>query len=137
DATTRTAEGAGSFEPALRTDYWFPSTSESNNYAPAWAEWYATNGATGEEPPDEVKQQMEIYRTQVRSATNEDERIAAMKEILRISKEFFYHIGIGRDPSSFGIVRNNFHNVPEEFPIGWYYPSPAPTNPEQFFKTDD
>ena len=33
----------------------------------------------------------------------------------------------------YGIVRNNFRNVPSIIPGAWSYPSPAPVNPCQFF----
>ena len=59
----------------------------------------------------------------------------AMRELLALTKKLFFCIGICRATNSFGIVRNDFHNVPKEFPIDWFYPCPAPTNPEQYYST--
>ena len=58
---------------------------------------------------------------------------AVMKEILAIAKDQFYVIGISASPPGYGIVKNNFHNVPESMIGSWQYPDPAPTNPEQFW----
>jgi len=57
-----------------------------------------------------------------------------MKEILDIAAEQFYTIGISTEPNSYGIVRNNFRNVPKSMPNSFDYPHPAPDNPSQFFK---
>ena len=56
-----------------------------------------------------------------------------MRQILDIAAEEFYVIGISLPTPGFGIVKNTFHNVPASMPGAWIYPTPAPTNPEQFF----
>lgn len=62
------------------------------------------------------------------------EQVALMGEILAIAKEQFYVMGISLPPNGYGIVKNNFHNVPAVMPsAGLPYPNPAPTNPPQYF----
>lgn len=56
-----------------------------------------------------------------------------MRQLLEISAEEFYVIGISQRAPGYGIVKNNFFNVPESFPHAYNYPAPAPTNPEQYF----
>ena len=137
DAVARTAEGGGGMLPHLRTDFWFASEGEARTYAPLWSAWYTSGGKGGERPPAQVVRQMEIYQQQVRPAVDEEARMEAMRRLLAITKDLFHCIGICRATNSFGIVRNDFHNVPKEFPIDWYYPCPAPTNPEQYYTTAD
>ncbi|MGW5366332.1 ABC transporter substrate-binding protein [Actinopolymorpha pittospori] len=137
DAVSRTAEGGGGILPHLRTDFWFASESEARNYAPLWSAWYTSGGKSGERPPPQVVRQMDIYQQRVRPAVEEEARVAAMREILAITKELFHCIGICRATNSFGIKRKDFHNVPQGFPIDWFYPCPAPTNPEQYYSTAD
>ncbi len=137
DAVSRTAEGGGGMLPHLRTDFWFASESEARNYAPLWSAWYTSGGKSGERPPKDVVRQMEIYQQQVRPAVDEKVRMDAMRQLLAITRELFQCIGICRATNSFGIIRNDFHNVPKEFPIDWYYPCPAPTNPEQYYTSAD
>ena len=56
-----------------------------------------------------------------------------MKQILEIAADEFYAIGIVLGPNGYGIVQNNFHNVPSPIPGSWLYPNPGPTNPEQYW----
>jgi hypothetical protein len=35
--------------------------------------------------------------------------------------------------NGYGIVKNDFFNVPDSFPQGWTYPHPGPTNIFTFF----
>ena len=56
-----------------------------------------------------------------------------MREILDLAADAFYVIGISLPSQRFGIVKNNFHNVPAVMPHSWVYPDPAPTNPSQYF----
>ena len=53
--------------------------------------------------------------------------------MLAIAADRFDIIGISTIGVSYGIVKNNFHNVPKVIPDSWSYPSPAPTNPCQYF----
>lgn len=58
-----------------------------------------------------------------------------MKRILDIAAETFWAIGISLPVGGYGIVKNNFHNVPASMPDSFVYPTPGPTNPEQYFVT--
>lgn len=114
----------------------FPHGGEST-FAQAWQTWY--NNPTGEgaltppeEPPADVQRQMELY-DQIKATGDLDLQNELMKEIIEIAKERFYVIGISSSPPGYGIVRNNFRNVPMSMPGSWQYPTPAPTNPEQYW----
>lgn len=50
------------------------------------------------------------------------------REILAISKEEFYTIGIASATDGYGIVKNNMRNVPESFPDTWLYMTPGPVD---------
>jgi ABC-type transport system substrate-binding protein len=132
DATTWGAEGGGKIEPVLRPDWFFPSRFESINYAPLWMQWYESNGQAGDRPPALVRQQMALFE-KVKETVDPEERITLMKDVLRLAKEYFYHIGISLAPPGYGIVKNDFHNVPDEMPASFIWPSPGPSNPEQYF----
>ena len=70
----------------------------------------------------------------VKSTVDDAKRVDAFKQILEIAADQFYCIGIKVPNDAYGIVRNDFHNVPEKMPNSFGYPTPAPTNPEQYFK---
>ncbi len=126
----------GSSSVFLDPRHFVPVTSESA-YAMAWYTWYVNPSGVGalvppEEPPDIVKHQMALY-DQIKATGDYQKQLELMKEILAIAKDQFYVIGISSSPPGYGIVKNNFHNVPESMPGSWQYPTPAPTNPEQYF----
>jgi peptide/nickel transport system substrate-binding protein len=126
--------GDGGLEVTLETRWWFPSSNESN-YAEAWFTWYNPGGnpqTAPEEPPEAVKRQMDLY-TQVKATGDEQKQQELMKQLLQISVDQFYTIGISLPATGWGLVKNNFHNVPKSMPDAWLYPTPAPSQPEQYF----
>lgn len=127
--------GGGS-EVFLDPRHFLPVTSESA-YAMAWYTWYVNPTGDGslvppEEPPAEVKHQMDLY-SQIKATGDYAQQLELMKEILAVAKDQFYVIGFSSSPPGYGIVKNNFHNVPVSLPGSWQYPDPAPTNPEQYW----
>jgi peptide/nickel transport system substrate-binding protein len=98
-----------------------------------WVEWFVTNGASGEEPLEDVKRCIELYR-QVVVSTDTDEQVELMKQILAINAEHLYALGITAGaPFSAIVVKNNVRNVPEEMWQGWLWPDPGPSNPCQYY----
>jgi peptide/nickel transport system substrate-binding protein len=126
----------GGPEVYLDPRHFLPTHSESA-FGMAWYNWYVNPTGEGalvppEEPPAEIKRQMELY-DQIKATGDAAVQEELMKEILAIAKDQFYVIGISASPPGYGIVKNNFHNVPESMIGSWQYPDPAPTNPEQFW----
>ena len=132
DANVWMGDG-GMIDAIIDPRWYFPSNGESN-FAPAWAKWFnpaVFPGTTAEEPPAATQRQMDLYRKLVASPPEQQGEL--MRQILDIAAEEFYVIGISLPTPGFGIVKNTFHNVPASMPGAWIYPTPAPTNPEQFF----
>jgi peptide/nickel transport system substrate-binding protein len=75
---------------------------------------------------------MELYH-QLEATSDPEVQAELMNEILEIAAEEFYAIGTVLPAPGYGIVRNNFRNVPESMPSAWLYPNPGPTRPEQYF----
>ncbi|MET9020820.1 ABC transporter substrate-binding protein [Actinopolymorpha sp. NPDC004070] len=117
----------------LEPRWYFPFSSESI-YAELWQQWFNTYGKEGEEPPPETRRQMELYRKLI-DTIDQQEQKALYKQILQIAKEQFYCIGCVRIPNSYGIVKNNFHNVPAKMPEASIMATPALSNPEQWYKS--
>jgi peptide/nickel transport system substrate-binding protein len=129
-------DGAGGLDVIQNGNYYFPRSNRSD-FAQAWATWYLNPSGDGaqtvpEEPPAAVQQQMELNDQLTRTSdTAEQDRL--MREILAIAADQFYTIGISLPANTYGIVKNNFRNVPAVMPSAFVYPSPAPTNPSQYF----
>ncbi|MCB0071388.1 MAG: ABC transporter substrate-binding protein [Caldilineaceae bacterium] len=134
DATTW--GGDGGLDVVLEPRWYFPYSGESL-FAEAWKEWFVNPSGVGslvppEEPPAGPMRQMELYN-QLKATGDAAEQQALMEEILQIAADEFYAIGISLPAPGYGIVKNNFKNVPASFPNAWLYPHPAPTNPEQYY----
>jgi peptide/nickel transport system substrate-binding protein len=124
--------GGGGLDPILEPDSYFPAGGESG-FAMRWAWWYlGSDGFPIEEPPAAVKRQMALY-DQLEATADAAKQDALMHRILDIARDQFYSIGIVRPNEAYGIVRDDFHNVPEVMPGSWVYPTPAPTEPCQYF----
>lgn len=125
-------DGDGGLDVLLVPDYYLP-TAVISGWAPRWAEWYASGGSEGEEPPAATREQLDLY-DEVKQTIDLDERDELMRQILQIAKEEFYSIGISSPIPGYGTVKNDFRNmVPETF-FAYYFPYPGVTNPEQYFK---
>ena len=140
DAVIHTFGGGTGQRVVQDPRYWFPFNLNSM-YAPAWAHWYNLPGDGGvtmeaEEPPAEVKRQMELYNQLNRTGDPEEQR-ELMNQILEIAADQFYHLGTTTQGEGYGIVKNNMCNVPETMFNSWPYPTPAPLNPSQFFFSED
>lgn len=141
----RTRGGDGSFDMTMHrfgggigstiyTDprYFFPLNSNSC-YALAWVNWYLNPEGVDaaikpEEPPEDVKHQMELYE-KLKVTGDQDAMREIMKEILEIAVDQFYTIGICTEADSYAICNNDLMNVPDSMPWEWVYPHPAPSNP--------
>ncbi len=129
--------GAGGLDVIFEPSRYFPFTTSSSyvnsDFAPAWAYWSLDpNHPLAEVPPPTVQQQMAFYN-QLKDTGDPVEQNALMNQILDIAAEEFFVIGINSESDTYGIVKNNFHNVPQVMPLSWAYPNPAPTNPCQYF----
>lgn len=100
-----------------------------SRFAPSWGAWYerGTFGPEPEEPPAIVLEQQSLY-DQIKATADPEEQRALMNQIIDIAIDQFWSIGISLDTGQYGVVKNNFHNVPDAMPESWNYPDPFPTH---------
>jgi len=110
---------------------YMPESEYDSYWAIPWVYWYEGN-SLGEEPPAPVKAQMRLY-DQIKMTIHQDDVVELMDQILTIAEEEFYVMGICGNEEFYMLVRSNFHNVPRTMPKSFSYPTPAPTNPCQYF----
>ncbi len=77
-----------------------------------WGEWYNSKGEEGEEPPPEVKHQMELY-IQLTTTVDEAKRAELFRQILEISAKNLYVLGLCHPAPGALAVRNRVRNVPD------------------------
>lgn len=130
-------QGSGGLtDVILAPRFYVPIIGGNAAYATSWTQWYQSDGESGEEPPEPMRRQMELYDTQVQATTDPDEQGEAMAEILEIARAEFWVMGINLQPDEYGVAGNRLRNLPRSMPNAWDYPTPAPTNPEQYFLGD-
>jgi peptide/nickel transport system substrate-binding protein len=121
------------FYPILNPDDFIPSSGNSV-WANAWGTWYATDGESGEEPPEEVKRQLELY-DEILVTPNIDKQKELWAEIMEINAENCYHYGFCDRAAVPVVVSNKMHNVPETgWNIAWEAGNIGTTNPCQYWK---
>lgn len=125
--------GGGGLDVVLGANWYMPTSTLGSIYATPWVLWSGSPDADGAiEPPDEVKKQLELF-DQLELTADPDEQADLMNQILEIAADMFYGIGISLPPSGFTLKTNRMQNVPDTILDAWLYPTPGPTNTEQYF----
>lgn len=132
DAAVWSASGGADtiFDPK----YYLPYSRDSF-FATAWGQWYS-KGRVQEEPPEDVKKQMETY-SQIVATTDPAKRLDLMRQVMQVSKEKFYTIGIMQPTTDYGIINRRLKNVPKTMMASTIYAHPGSAKPEQFFFTQE
>ena len=103
-------------------------------FGPLYRVWYETDGAEGLEPPDEIKQMVEIIDEA--KVSGPERQIELAQELFKIWADNVYEIGtVGLTPMVQGVVvvNDNLMNVPEVAGNDWPLRTPGDTRPEQYF----
>ena len=132
--TTYYKDNSGPLLQAIYERAYTP-TQRSTYWAPEWGLWYSTNGEAGEEPTGEPRELQKLY-DQIKDTADEATRVELFTQLYHDYLVFFPDIitcGRKVDP---GVVKNNFHNVPDQSRQSWPLKTPALTNPEQYFFRD-
>lgn len=101
---------------------------------PLWGEWIASNGASGQEPPAEVKRVEELY--QMAKMAPPEEAAEMAREMWRIILDQQWMIGtVGLSPTIQGvrIVSNDLGNVPARQMNNANTSNPNISRPEQWY----
>lgn len=132
DASVWGGEGGSGWDVYINPKNVIPMHNNGSRFALPWAYWFNNpDAANAEEPPDDVKAQMALYQ-QVMTVADDAERAELMQEVLEMAADQFYLLGISTPASGYRIVSNRMRNVPVM--VGsWTWPTPGPSNPEQYF----
>jgi len=134
DATCHEFGANGGIAAMLDPRYYVP-TNNNAVYAPGWQLWYhARDNKDAIEPPELTKKSMDLY-DQLQATSDPAKQAEIMKQILQNAADAFYTFGVTQIPPGYGIVKNNLKNFTKTMPNSFGWPTPAPTGPEQFYKT--
>lgn len=128
-----TVDGGPGGIDAVLGPYWYFPFASFNGFATAWAAWWESEGKKGEEPIPPAKRQQELY-DQIKITADEGKQQELMRQILDIAAEQFWVMGISTVAEGYGIVKNDFKNVPKQmYSSGQEYVNPGATMPEQYY----
>ena len=123
----------GGVDVVLSPRYYVPQGSGADYYAARWVDWFQNpENEVAVEPPEIVQDQVALYRL-INSSVDPEVQADYMNQVLDIAADQFYVMGIASPQALYGLVSNNFGNVPSVMPLAFRYPTPAPSNPEQYF----
>jgi peptide/nickel transport system substrate-binding protein len=127
--------GDGGLQDAVLYAHHYLPMGSGARWAEAWYVWYenpASPLTEPQEPPERIKEQFALY-DQLKEAADPAMRDDLFNQILAIAQEEFWGFGVSLFPPGYGIVSNLMKNVPNPMINAYYYPTPGPTNPEQYF----
>lgn len=117
--------------PMVDPIYQFPF-DERSWMAPAFGIWYKSGGELGEEPTDLFKQAMALY-DEYRITTDEARQVEIGTELVRLSTENLWTIGLAGMVPAPVLVKNNFHNVAEHHTADWIIMTPGTLDPAHWY----
>ncbi|MDP2575883.1 ABC transporter substrate-binding protein [Vibrio penaeicida] len=86
------------------------------------------------EPPAHVKEQLDLWK-KIESTSSAEQQKIHMKQIIDIAQEHFYVIGTVEPLSQGVIVNKSLHNVDNQMPQSWVFPTPGPLRLGQLWKS--
>ncbi len=122
--------GDGGLECLLDPRWYFPYSSESLN-APLYGQWFQSDGAKGEVPPEDIKELAGIYDEILRTVSK-DKQKELFEKIIAADEKNLWVIGLVQDPQDYYVVSKRMFNLPKRDLQSWIYPNPGPIHPEQF-----
>ena len=125
-------DGSPGYKAMLIDPRWLFANDNGFRYAPLWANWFM-GVEPNEEPPAAMRKQMQIWREEVLALPDQESQYAGMRKVVEIAKQEFWIMGISLPPSTYGIVTDQLQNVPRSMWDLGRFPSPAPSNPAQYF----
>ncbi|MEJ7838279.1 MAG: ABC transporter substrate-binding protein [Thermomicrobiales bacterium] len=127
--------GDGGLQDAVLYAHHYLPMGTGARWAEAWYVWYenpASPLTEAQEPPEAIKAQFALY-DQLKESADPAMRDDLFNQILVIAQEEFWGFGTSLFPPGYGLVINTMKNVPVPMINAYYYPTPGPTNPEQYF----
>ncbi|MGW5360835.1 ABC transporter substrate-binding protein [Actinopolymorpha pittospori] len=125
-------DGSPGYKEMIIDPRWLFANEAGYRYAPLWANWFM-GVKPNEAPPAAMREQMRIWREEVQTSPDPESQYAGMKKLVEIAKQEFWIMGISLPPSTYGIVTDRLQNVPKSMWDLGRFPSPAPSNPAQYF----
>lgn len=127
--------GDGGLQDAVLYAHHYLPMGTGARWAEAWVVWYTNPSSPlteAQEPPDIVKEQFQLY-DELKQSADPAVRDDLFQQILAIAQEQFWGFGLSLPGPGYGLAKTSMKNVPAPMINAYYYPTPGPTNPEQYY----
>ncbi|GFZ78721.1 ABC transporter substrate-binding protein [Nesterenkonia alkaliphila] len=123
-------DGSAGLQDAILRPHWYMPFGDSGAYAWSWGSYYLDGEDAGEAPPEDSPawRQWEIY-DEILVTADPDEQARLMEELLDVSAEAFWTIGLSTSPNRAGVVHNDLRNAPHEIYEASAHQNPGPSYP--------
>jgi peptide/nickel transport system substrate-binding protein len=133
EAILFTGEGGAGITAILDPRYHVPMEYHGM-FGNGWHAWRVHSEESVQvEPPQWIKDYRTQFEVEVLGASSQEAQIAAMQEILQMSADEFWVIGISRPNPSYQVYHERLGNQPEEWIGGWITGVQKLTYPEQWY----
>ncbi|WP_049897427.1 ABC transporter substrate-binding protein [Nesterenkonia massiliensis] len=123
-------DGSAGLQDAILRPHWYMPYGDSGAYAWSWGSYYLDGEDAGEAPPQDSPawRQWEIY-DEILVTADQERQAELMHELLDVSAEAFWTIGVSTSPNRAGVVANDLRNAPHELFEASAYQNPGPSYP--------
>jgi len=127
----------GSGMTAILDPRWHVPGQFWSRFGPGWYRWFyiAEDDEFAVEPPDNVKQIFDLYKTATQQPTREGQ-IKYMKEIMQLSADNLWTLGITRAGTTIQPISTRLGNIPEHYLKSWTWGFDKILRPEQWYLKD-
>jgi len=132
EATMYTGEGGAGLTALLDPRYHTPGFLFGMFGNGWWAYYVNSTEAVQVEPPQEIQDIRNLYEEVLKQPTQEAQ-VEKMKEVLQISADEFWVIGIARNGPGYQPYHERLGNQPDEWIAGWIEGVQKLTLPEQWY----
>lgn len=123
-------DGSAGLQDAILRPHWYMPHGDSGAYAWSWGSYYVDGEEAGEAPPEDSPawRQWEIY-DEILITADPDDQARLMEELLDVSAEALWTIGLSTSPNRAGVVHNDLRNAPHELYEASAHQNPGPSYP--------
>ena len=122
-------DGSAGLQDAILRPHWYMPYGDSGAYAAQWGMYYTDGEDEGVAPPEDslAWDQWEIY-DEILVTGDPEKQAELMDELLEVSADAFWTIGLSTSPNRAGVRQNALRNAPYEL-----YEASAFQNPGAYF----
>ncbi|NLS09036.1 ABC transporter substrate-binding protein [Nesterenkonia sp. MY13] len=129
-------DGSAGLQDAILRPRWYMPEGTSSTFAPLWGEYWE-DAEDGIEPPEDhpVWEQWELY-DEILVEADPERQAELFEEILDISAETFWAIGVSTSPNRAGVKAEGLMNAPDTLYEASAFQNPGPAYPAVWWWED-